>query len=53
MFLTVSKMSYDKPVFRKVDVNASIIKVIQMLSLKYKDFKIVSHFNSHFASSMV
>ncbi len=45
--LTVSKMSYDKPVFRKVDVNASIIKVIQMLSLKYKDFKIVSHFNSH------
>lgn len=45
--LTVSKMNADKPVFREVNVNSSIDKVIQMLSLKYKDFKINSKFNTH------
>ena len=45
--LTVCKMNADKPIFREVNVNSSIEKVIQMISLKYKDFKIISNFNSH------
>jgi signal transduction histidine kinase len=45
--LTVSKINHDKPIFKEVYVNKSIEKVIQMLSLKYKDYKIVSHFNNH------
>lgn len=45
--LTVSKINADKPVFRAVDVNSSIDKVIQMISLKYKDYKINSHYNNH------
>lgn len=45
--LTVSKMNADKPIFREVNVNSSIEKVLQMLSLKYKDYKIIPHFNTH------
>lgn len=45
--LTVSKMNADKPILREVGVNISIQKVVQMLSIKYKDKRIITHFNSH------
>ena len=45
--LTVSKINADKPVFRAVDVNSSIEKVLQMFSQKYKDYKICRSFNNH------
>lgn len=49
--LTVSKMNADKPVFREVNVNLSIEKVVQMLSLKYKDYRIVCTLNNHLPSA--
>lgn len=45
--LTVSRMNADKPLLRSVNVNNASEKVIQMLSQKYKDHKIISHFNNH------
>ena len=45
--LTVSKMNADKPIFREVNVNISIPKVIQMLSVKYKENPIKTNFNPH------
>lgn len=45
--LTVSKINYDKPIFRQVNVNNSIDKVIQMLGLKYKDCKFITQFNKN------
>ena len=45
--LTVSKINSDKPIFREVDVNSSIEKVIQMISQKYKDIKIATKFNNN------
>lgn len=45
--LTVSKINADKPLLRAVDVNSSIKKVIQMLSVKYKENPIRINFNSH------
>lgn len=51
--LTVSKINADKPVFREVNVNSSIEKVIQMLSLKYKDYKINPHFNTHLPTALL
>lgn len=51
--LTVSKINADKPIFRQVNVNSSIEKVVQMLSLKYKDYKLTTHFNNHLPSSML
>ena len=48
--LTVSKMSSDKPVFREVNVNSSIEKVIQMISQKYKEHKIITKFNKNLPS---
>ena len=38
--LTVSKINADKPLFRGVNVNSSIEKVIQLISQKYKEHKI-------------
>ena len=38
--LTVSKINVDKPVFRGVSVNSSIEKVVQIISQKYKEYKI-------------
>lgn len=45
--LTVSKINADKPIFKGVDINASIEKVIQMVSLKYKEHQIETKFNLH------
>ena len=45
--LTVSKIKADKPVLREVDVNSSIDKVVQMISQKYKEHKIVLKFNKN------
>ena len=45
--LTVSKMDADKPVFREVNVNTSIEKVIQMISQKYTEHKIITKFNKN------
>ena len=49
--LTVSKMNSDKPVLKAVNVNTVIEKVVQLLSLKYKDYKIVTQFNTHLPSA--
>lgn len=49
--LTVSKINADKPLFREVNVNTSIEKVIQMLEVKYKDRKITTKFNQHIPSA--
>ena len=43
--LTVSKINLDKPVFRAVNVNESIEKVVQMLTQKYKEHKILLKLN--------
>ena len=43
--LTVSKINSDKPIFREVNINSSIEKVIQMLSQKYKNIKFTTKFN--------
>lgn len=43
--LTVSKINLDKPAFRAVNVNESIEKVVQMLSQKYKEHKIMLKLN--------
>ena len=51
--LEVSKMNTDKPVFRKVDVNSSIEKVIQLLLQKYKSRKITTKFTSNLPPSML
>lgn len=51
--LTVSRINADKPIFKKVDVNSSIEKVIQMLSLKYKDFRIETYFDKHLPASLL
>ncbi len=40
--LEVSKMNTDKPVYRKVDINSSIEKVIQLISQKYKGREIIT-----------
>lgn len=45
--LTVSKINSDKPIIQEVKVNESIDKVIQMLSQKYKNHKLVTHYNLH------
>ena len=45
--LTVSKINADKPVIRAVNANASIEKIVQMLSQKYKGQKIVTKFHPH------
>ena len=42
--LTVSKINSDKPLLRAVDVNNSIEKVIQMLSVKHKNHKFIKSF---------
>lgn len=44
--LTVSKINTDKPIFKAVDVNISIEKVIQLLNIKYKNRKITSKYKS-------
>ena len=49
--LTVSKMNADKPVLKEVNVNKVIDKVVQLLSLKYKDYKILTKFNTHLPSA--
>jgi len=43
--LTASKIHSDKVSFRGIDVNNSIEKIIQLLSQKYPNHKIVSEFN--------
>ena len=45
--LTVSKIKTDKPVLREVDVNSSIDKVVQMISQKYKEHRIVLKLNKN------
>ena len=45
--LTVSRISADKPVIKEVNVNNSIDKVIQMLSQKYANHRIITEFNKH------
>ena len=42
--LTVSKMHNDVPVLRAVDVNSAVEKVIQMLSQKYPEHRIIKQF---------
>ena len=48
--LTVSKMDSDKVLFKELNVNLSIDKVVQMLSQKYKDHKIITKYDSHIPS---
>ncbi len=48
--LTVSKINLDKPKLREVSVNSSIEKIVQLLSQKYKEHKIVCRFNSQLPS---
>ena len=43
--LTVSKMNVDKPKFKKVNVNSSIEKVVQIILQKYKEYNIVLNLN--------
>ena len=45
--LTVSNINADTPVFKEVNVNSAIEKVIQMLSQKYKEHHFITHFNTH------
>ena len=45
--LTVSKINSDKPVYKAVNVNTSIEKIKQLLTLKYKDCKIITNFNKN------
>lgn len=45
--LTVSKISSDKPIFKEVDVNSSVEKVVLMLKQKYKEHKIILKFNKN------
>ena len=44
--LTVSKINSDKPVFKAVNVNSSIDKIVQMLAIKYKEHNIKTSFNT-------
>ena len=44
--LTVSKMETNKPLLRKVEINPSINKIIQLLAQKYKTHHFVTHFNT-------
>ena len=43
--LTVSKINSDRIVYREIEVNSSIEKVVQMLKQKYKEHDIVTDFN--------
>ena len=45
--LTVSKINVDKPIFKEVDVNSSIEKVVLMLRQKYKEHKIILKLNKN------
>lgn len=45
--LTVSKINTDRPIFKAVDVNTSIEKIIQLISLKYKNHKIITKYKSN------
>lgn len=45
--LTVSKINSDKPFLRAVDVNSSIQKVVQMISVKYNTHKLKTNLNTH------
>ena len=45
--LTVSKIDADKPIYGAVNINSSIDKVIQMLSLKYKNHTIIKDFSKN------
>ncbi|MBE7712010.1 MAG: HAMP domain-containing histidine kinase [Cyanobacteria bacterium SIG31] len=49
--LTVSKINSDKPKFKEVDVNIGIEKVVQMISQKYKEHKIVLNLNKNLPSA--
>lgn len=44
--LTVSKLNSEKVIFKEVDVNTSIDKIIQLVSQKYKTHNIITDFNS-------
>ena len=48
--LTVSKINADKPVIREVNVNSSIEKVIQIVSQKYGEHRVITKFNKHLPS---
>ncbi len=45
--LTVSKINYDRPIFKPVDANNSIEKVVQLLRQKYKNHNIEQRLNKH------
>ena len=45
--LTVSRMSSDKPIMKEVNVNFSIEKVVQLISQKYREHKIITKFNKN------
>lgn len=42
--LTVSKLNSDKPLFRAVNVNASIDKILPIIKQKYPEHKVVTHY---------
>ena len=48
--LTVSKINSDRIVYREIEVNSSIEKVVQMLKQKYKEHDIVTDFNKKIPS---
>ena len=45
--LTVSRINSDKPIFKAVDVNSSIEKVVQMILQKYNDYTIILKLNKN------
>lgn len=51
--LEVSKINTDKPVYRKVDINASIEKVIQLLLQKYKNRKILTNYMPNLSPALL
>ncbi len=51
--LEVSKINADKPIYKKVDVNSSIEKVVQLLLQKYKDRKIITTLKTDLPPAML
>ena len=51
--LTVSKINVDKPIFKEVNVNSSIKKIVQLISQKYKKNHIVMNLNNKIPNALL
>ena len=51
--LTVSKINVDKPIFKEVDVNSSIEKIVQLISQKYEKNHIVMNLNNKIPNALL